>query len=263
MSRLSFTRFRRLTTATRLARLVRLAALAALAGLALLVTRPVQAASTYFIKLDGINGESLYQPRDSSLTHWSDVQSFSWGLSFSGSATGGGGSATGRASFQDFVWTQTVDASIPPLFVAVASGKHIPTVTFDVIKAGGNQDLYFEMIFTGALGSSLSLSGSGTVPVANSSFTYSSVTMRYRPQDASGKFLSWIEGSFNLATNSANATAIQFSGDPNVLTGLFATGGNIQFDGTGVTLVPEPGSLALFSLGLLPVLVVARRRRGR
>jgi type VI secretion system secreted protein Hcp len=75
-----------------------------------------------FLKIDGIAGNvkgGLVQ-----------LESFSWGLSNSGtptcSATGGGG-GTGKVSFQDFSFTSLLGSQSPQLFVAAATGKHIPS----------------------------------------------------------------------------------------------------------------------------------------
>ena len=232
-------------------------------AITLLAGMPAQAANPYFIKFDGINGESLYRPVSGSLDNWSDVANFSWGLTNIGSASGSG---SGKAVFQDFSWTQRVDTGIPPLFLAVATGQRIDTVTFDVLKATGGKTssaLYFEMIFSDAHADSLSVANGDDVLEASGSFSYGAVKMRYRTQDTSGRFRPWVEGTFNLKTNAATgaATGVEFRGDPNVLLGLFSTGGNVSFNGSGVTAVPEPASLALFCLGLVLLLAILHRRR--
>ncbi len=74
-----------------------------------------------FLKIDGIAGDAkggLVQ-----------LESFSWGLSNSGipscSATGGGGA--GKVSVQDFSFTTPLGSQSPKLFVAAATGRHIPS----------------------------------------------------------------------------------------------------------------------------------------
>lgn len=219
----------------------RVAALAlglATAGLA-------QADNDYFLQIDGIPGEST----DRDHKDWIDIESFSWGLTLVSS--GGGGSGVGKASFSDLAWTQYVDISTPKWFLAVATGKHIPTVTLDVVKvSGGRSDSFFQMIFTGTQGSGLHVSGSSELFASASMTSGEIVKLRYRPQDGKGGSGAWVEGSFNLKTNAATAV---FSGDESVLLGLFGSGGSIAFDAGAVTPVPEPAS-ALLLLGGLAVM---------
>ena len=56
------------------------------------------AAVDYFLKIDGIQGESQDK------THKNEIQieSFSWGATQSGTATHGGGMGAGKVQMQDF-----------------------------------------------------------------------------------------------------------------------------------------------------------------
>lgn len=208
-----------------------------------------QAANDYFLQIDGIPGEST----DKDHKDWIDIESFSWGLTL---VSSGG---IGKASFSDLAWAQHVDVSTPKWFLAVASGKHVKTVTLDVVKvSAGRNDSFFQMIFSDTLGSSLHISGGGGDLFASASMTSGEIVkLRYRPQDDKGGFGAWVEGSFNLKTNSSTAI---FSGDETVLMGLFGSGGSIAFDAGAVTPVPEPAN-ALLLLGGLAALAGLRLRR--
>ena len=56
------------------------------------------AAVDYFLKLDGIEGES----HDDKFKNQIDLESWSWGETQSGTFSGGGGGGAGKVSMQDF-----------------------------------------------------------------------------------------------------------------------------------------------------------------
>ena len=74
----------------------------------------------YFLKLDGIPGESV----DSKHKDEIDIMSFSFGETQTGTALGGGGGA-GKVQMQDFHFTMRTSKASPKLFLACASGEHI------------------------------------------------------------------------------------------------------------------------------------------
>jgi len=223
--------------------------------LSLVTAGLAQAANSYFLKIDGIAGASTNDKHKD----WIDIDSFSWGLTLATSSTGGG-TAVGKASFADFAWTQSVDISTPKWFLQVATGKHVPTATLDVVKTGGDTaDLYFQMIFTETMGKSMYISGGGDTPYESAAMTSGeTVKLRYRPQDAKGGFGPWVEGSFSIKENSNTAL---FSGNEAVLLGLFSAGGNVAFDAGAITAVPEPASAALLLGGLVALVALKPRRR--
>ena len=62
---------------------------------------------------------------------------WSWGASQSGTTHIGGGSGSGKASFQDLSITKYVDASSYKLLKVLSRGDHIPEALLTVRKAGG------------------------------------------------------------------------------------------------------------------------------
>lgn len=224
-----------------------------LIALTLAATGLAQAANDYFLQIDGIKGGSV----DKTHKDWIDIESFSWGLTKT-TTSGGGGAGVGKVSFSDLSWAQYVDASTPHWLIAVAKGTNIRKATLDVTRDGGKGtgELFFQLIFTDTTGTSLNVTGGGDSLMANASMTSGAIVkMRYLPM---GKVSAndWVEGEFNIR---ANAEKAMFSGDPLVLMGLFSAGGNVSFDASAITPVPEPASAALL-IGGLGLLALRRRR---
>lgn len=110
-----------------------------------------------FLELEGIKGES----RDSKYKELIEVLSWSWGVSNSGSAHGGGGIGTGKANFGDISVTKWLDKSTPALLQHATNGKHIPKGKIIVRKAGEKPMDYLIVTLKDIMVSSLSHGGSG------------------------------------------------------------------------------------------------------
>lgn len=205
------------------------------------------AAPVYFLQIDGIKGEST----DTRHKDWIDVNSFSWGISNSGSVGSGGGRSPGKANISPLSWTQNLDMSVPPMFVGVASGKHYQKATLDVQQTvAESPGVYFQMEFEDVILSSLDIRGSGDIPGVSGALEYSKITMTYRPQKADGSFDAEIVGGWDFEKNAADA----FFGSPEVLQGLILAGPT-------ASVVPVPAAVWLFGSGLLGLVGVARRKK--
>jgi type VI secretion system secreted protein Hcp len=99
----------------------------------------------FFLKLDGITGESTNNEHKG----WIEVESFSWGASNPttiGSATGGAGA--GKATFQPFTITKRMDSTSPTLFLHCASGKHIANGVVQIYRKAGGDNLKLDLLET-------------------------------------------------------------------------------------------------------------------
>ncbi|ALM10169.1 MAG: hemolysin-coregulated protein [Candidatus Peribacter riflensis] len=149
---------------------------------------PVAAAasSDYYLKLDGIEGESASSDHRGEI----DIQSFSWGVSQMGTGGKGGGSGAGKVSFQDLHFTKRIDKSSPLLMKSVASGKHIAKAVLTGRSADGRD--YLVITLSDVMVSSFVQNGDGSdVPAETLSFTYAKIEFEYRTQDGAVTKASW------------------------------------------------------------------------
>jgi type VI secretion system secreted protein Hcp len=87
-----------------------------------------------FLKLDDVNGEV----QDQQFANWIEVDSFSWGVSQSGTNASGSGGGAGKVSFQDLHITKPTDKSSAALFQKCVTGQHFDKCQLFVRKAGGD-----------------------------------------------------------------------------------------------------------------------------
>ena len=149
--------------------------------------KPQAAAVDYFLKIDGVDGEST----DAKCRECIHIESFSWGTT-NPSATGahgaGGGGGAGKVSVHDISITKMNDKSSPDLMQAAASGQHIKEAKLTCRKAGGDQQEYLTYTLENVLVSSYSTSGQGSSsgrPMESLSLNFTKVTFQWT--DASGK----------------------------------------------------------------------------
>ena len=138
----------------------------------------------YFLKIDGIDGEST----DGAHKDWIEVMSWSWGMSNPSSAGAGGGGGSGRVRMQDLIITKHVDKASSGLLLACASGKHIPRVVLTARKAGGEQQDYLRYSFFDVFCTAYKPHGDpNDNPSEEVSFNYGKVQIEYTQQKPDGK----------------------------------------------------------------------------
>ena len=153
------------------------------------------AAVDYFLKIDGIQGESRGDRHKDEI----EIESFSWGETQSGTFAVGGGGGSGKISMQDFHFTMPVNKASPALFLACAQGDHIKNAILTCRKAGRDQQEFLKVTMNNVLVSSFQIGGAGgVVPTDQISLNFAKIEVEYQEQDATGKLVGSIKTWFDL-----------------------------------------------------------------
>jgi type VI secretion system secreted protein Hcp len=154
----------------------------------------------YFLKLDGIDGESM----DSKHKNEIDVMSFSWGQAQTGTSSQGGGSGAGKVQMHDFNFVMQVNKATPKLLLACAGGDHIKSAVLTCRKAGKDQQEFYQITMSDLLVSSYQTGGSNgsdVVPVDQISLNYSTIKFDYKAQKPDGTLDGAITAGWDLKAN--------------------------------------------------------------
>ena len=156
-------------------------------------------AADLFLKLDGIQGESLDKAHKGEI----ELESFSWGESNAAPPAGGGGGA-GKVQVQDLHVVAHVNKASPTLMLACATGKHLKEAVLTARKAGKGQQEFLVFKFTDVLVSSYQISGTGqgdTPPTDAIAFNFGKIEMEYRPQKADGTLDQSVKAGWDIKKN--------------------------------------------------------------
>ena len=160
------------------------------------------AAVDYFLKLDGIEGESA----DSKHKGEIELASWSFGATQGGTFSAGGGGGAGKVSMQDFHFVMKCSKASPKLFLACATGEHIKKAVVVARKAGKEQQEYLKYTFTDLLVSSFQTGGSGAgdvVPMEQISMNFAKIEVEYKEQKADGTLGGTIKAGYDVKANKA------------------------------------------------------------
>jgi type VI secretion system secreted protein Hcp len=133
------------------------------------------AAVDYFLKLDGIDGES----NDSKHKDEIEIQSWSWGETNTVSQIEGGGGGAGKVQFQDFHFTNLISRASPQLFQKCATGEHIKFAILSARKSGGGQQDFLHIKIEDVLVSSYQSGGANTDSLPTDQFSLNFAKIDY------------------------------------------------------------------------------------
>ena len=160
------------------------------------------AAVDYFIKFDGIKGEST----DANHKDEIDIESWSWGASNAGTARAGGRASAGKVSMQDFHFVMKLNKASPALMRSCATGEHIKSATLSGRKAGKGQQDYLTFKFHDVLVSSYQTGGTeraDVVPTEQVSFNFAKIEVSYKSQKPDGSLGTGDTFRYDLKANKA------------------------------------------------------------
>jgi|SRR5262245_17992261 len=158
------------------------------------------AAVDYFLKVEGIEGESTDDKHKNEI----DIESWSWGETQAGTHSGGGGGGAGKVQMQDFHFTAKMSKATPKLMLACATGEHIKKAVLTCRKAGKDQQEYLTLTLSDLLISSYQTGGSGhssVIPIDQVSMNFSKIEFEYKPQNEKGELGSAVKAGFDLKAN--------------------------------------------------------------
>ena len=138
------------------------------------------AAVDYFLKIDGVEGESTDDRHKGEI----NIESWSWGAS---SSTTGGGARSGKACVSAFNFAKLVDKASPVLMANAVNGMVMKSAVLTARKAGERPLEYLKVTLENVLVSSYQGSGAGgSVPMDSFSLNFTKMTVEYRVQRQDG-----------------------------------------------------------------------------
>jgi type VI secretion system secreted protein Hcp len=151
----------------------------------------------YFLKLDGIDGETKQKGHEKEI----EVASWHFGATNHGTFAASSGGGAGKVSMQDFHFAMYINKASPKLLQACATGQHIKSAKLTCRKAGETQQEYYKVNFTDLLVSSYQINGGshGTdLPMEQISLNFAKIEIEYAEQGADGKLGAAIKAGYDL-----------------------------------------------------------------
>lgn len=157
-------------------------------------------AQDMFIKIDGIEGESL----DANHKNEIQVLAWNWDVAQHSNMHSGSGGGSGKASVSDFCFAHYIDKASPNLLSYCLLGKHIKNVQFVLRKAGGDPLEYLTIKFTDVIITRVDMAGSledETRPREEIRFSFTKMTQDYVMQNAEGHKSGVISANYDVKAN--------------------------------------------------------------
>lgn len=178
----------------------KLSHLLALAPAALATLAPLSAGAAavdYFLKIEGIEGESATKGHEKEIA----LDSVTFGVANTASVTVTGGAGAGKASLSDMLSATKLSKASPKLYLTAATGARIPSVQLSVRRSANTFDFYTVKLSEVVISGVQTQGKSGEVPSETVTMTYSKAVWTYTPTTTKGTADSPISTTFDLKTN--------------------------------------------------------------
>ena len=141
----------------------------------------------YFLKIDGIQGES----QDAKHKGEIELVSFGWGVDVASGGGSGGGGGAGRARFEPFHVTMLTNKASPQLFLSTVTGKHLKEATLSVRKAGKQALEYLKIKFSEVFVTSFHQEAGHEPPTELIAFEFGRIEIDYGAQRGGAEHAGW------------------------------------------------------------------------
>jgi type VI secretion system secreted protein Hcp len=156
------------------------------------------AAVAYFLKIDGIQGDSTDAKHPGEIV----LESFSWGEANVVSGGGAGGGGAGKVQVEDLHVTTKMSKASPLLFLACASGQHFKQAVLTSRRAGKTPQDFLVITLTDILVSSYHTGGNTDLaPTDQVSFNFAKIQFQFRPQKADGSLDVPVQAGWDVKQN--------------------------------------------------------------
>ncbi len=152
-----------------------------------------------YIKFEGVEGEA----QDKDHKNWSDLLSFSQGMTQPGGGATGATRRRGDVIVEDISLVKELDKSSPKIAEAVCKGKVFPKVEIHLTAsiADAGRVTYYVYELKNVLVTSYNIGGSGQaedVPTENFSLNFEEIKTTYTEYDSAGKKKGNVEYSWKV-----------------------------------------------------------------
>jgi type VI secretion system secreted protein Hcp len=157
-------------------------------------------AQDIFLKIDGINGESLDEKHKDEI----EVLSWNWEILQDSTMHAGSGGGAGKATVKDLTFDHSIDRASPNLMKYALTGKHIDQAVLVTRKAGGNPLEYLKLTMSDVIVTRVKPAGARDEAERSRetvSLSFAKVKQEYVVQNAQGGSGGAVTASFDIKGN--------------------------------------------------------------
>ena len=163
----------------------------------------------YFLKIDGVDGESP----DQAYPNWIQVQAWQWSEDNAGRWGFGSGGGSGKVEMKDFEFRMVSNKASPKLFLMCATGEHVASAQLVCRKSGQGQQDFLKVIFSNCLVSSYKTVGNmpldaafgegvdTVIPTDIIKLNFGRIEVEYKEQNNDGSMGAVIKAGYDLKLN--------------------------------------------------------------